>query len=135
MTKGPRRIVLDQYLDSAAEGVVKNAGRDWRRKADDLQELADALKQAARQAELRIGEQTLTGPAIRASMEKSSTSMTTKADQLRAAGEALRVVGVQIADTREARDGMKELGPKPEPYQAPAPLPGVEPTEKDQVRS
>ncbi|KRE92804.1 hypothetical protein ASG76_15160 [Nocardioides sp. Soil774] len=126
MTKGPRRIVLDQYLDSAAEGVIKNAGRDWKEKADDLQELGDALKQAAQQAELRIGEQTLTGPAMRASMEEMSTAMVTKSAQLRAAGEALRVVGVQIADTREARDSMKDLGEKPAPYQAPAGTPGVE---------
>lgn len=131
MTKGPRRIVLDNYLDSAAEGVIKNAGRDWKEKADDLQELADALKQAAAQAELRIGEQTLTGPAIRASMEEMSTSMVTKSDQLRAAGEALRVVGVQIADTREARDSMKDLGEKPAPYQAPANTTGVELTKEE----
>ena len=44
MTKGPRRLVLDTYLDSATEGAVKNAGRDWKEKADDLQELGDALK-------------------------------------------------------------------------------------------
>ena len=131
MTKGPRRIVLDQYLDSAAEGVVKNAGRDWKEKADDLQELGDALKQAAAQAELRIGEQTLTGPAMRASMEEMSAAMVTKSDQLRAAGEALRVVGVQIADTREARDSMKDLGEKPAPYQAPANTTGVEPTKEE----
>jgi hypothetical protein len=126
VTKGPRRIVLDQYLDSAAEGVIKNAGRDWKEKADDLQELGDALRQAAQQAELRIGEQTLTGPAMRASMEEMSAAMVTRSAHLRAAGEALRVVGVQIADTREARDSMKDLGDKPAPYQAPAGTPGVE---------
>ncbi|MCK9825895.1 hypothetical protein NOCD_20600, partial [Nocardioides cavernae] len=131
MTKGPRRLVLDQYLDSATEGVIKNAGRDWARKADDLQELGEALKQAAAQAELRIGEQTLTGPALRAAMEESSGSMLTKSTQLRAAGEALRQVGQQIADTRDARDSLADLGPKPSPYQAPPGTPGVEKTPEE----
>ena len=131
MTKGPRRLVLDQYLDSATEGVIKNAGRDWARKADDLQELGEALKQAAAQAELRIGEQTLTGPALRAAMEESSGSMLTKSAQLRAAGEALRQVGQQIADTRDSRDSLADLGPKPSPYQAPPGTPGVEKTPEE----
>ncbi|MCW2736790.1 hypothetical protein [Nocardioides sp.] len=131
MTKGPRRLVLDQYLDSAAEGAIKGAGHDWKNKADDLRALGDALKQAAQQAELRIGEQTLTGPALRASMEQSSTSMITKAEQLRAAGEALTQVGQQIADTRDSRDALADLGAKPSPYQAPAGTPGVEPTAEE----
>lgn len=131
MTKGPRRLKLDHYLDSATEGFVKNAGQSWKDKADDLQILGDALKQAAAQAELRIGEQTLTGPALRAGMEESSSSILDKSERLRLAGEALRQVGQQIADSREARDTMKDLGAKPSPYQAPAALPGVELTEKD----
>ena len=131
MTKGPNRIVLDQYLDSAADGWVRSAGRDWKKKADDLQALAEGLQQAAAQAELRIGEQTLTGPALRKSMEESSVSLTTKADQLRAAGEALRQVGQQIADTKDLRDNMADLGPKPSPYQAPANTTGIEPTDEE----
>lgn len=131
MTKGPRRLVLDQYLDSATEGFVKNAGQDWKDKAGDLNTLADALEKAAQQAELRIGEQTLTGPAIRAGMEKASASLITKAEQLRTAGEALRQVGQQIADTRETRDSMKDLGTKPAAYQPPPGTPGVEPTPEE----
>jgi hypothetical protein len=131
MTKGPRRLVLDQYLDSAAEGAVKNAGRDWKEKADDLQELGEALKQAAAQAELRIGEQTLTGPALRAGMEESSVSMLAKAEQLRTAGEALRQVGQQISDTRDSRDALTDLGTKPAAYQPPAGTTGVEPTKEE----
>lgn len=131
MTKGPNRIVLDQYLDSASDGWVLTAGSDWKKKADDLQTLAEGLKQAAAQAELRIGEQTLTGPALRKSMEESSVSLTTKADQLRAAGEALRQVGQQISDTKDSRDNMADLGPKPSPYQAPANTTGVEPTPEE----
>lgn len=131
MTKGPNRIVLDQYLDSAADGWVLSAGRDWKKKADDLQTLAEGLKQAAAQAELRIGEQTLTGPALRKSMEESSVSLTTKADQLRAAGEALRQVGQQISDTKDLRDNMADLGPRPSPYQAPANTTGVETTPEE----
>ena len=131
MTKGPNRLALDEYLDSATEGVVKNAGADWKSAADDLQTLAEALGRAAEQAELRIGEQTLTGPALRASMEKSSESMLHKSEQLRAAGEALRTVGAQIADTRDSRDSMADLGAKPAPYQAPAGTPGVEPTKEE----
>ncbi|WP_415839472.1 hypothetical protein, partial [Nocardioides zeicaulis] len=131
MTKGPHRLVLDQYLDSAAEGAIKNAGQDWKNKADDLQTLADALKKAAGQAELRIGEQTLTGPALRAGMEKTSESMVHKSEQLRAAGEALHQVGVHIADTRDKRDAMADLGTKPAAYQPPAGTPGVEPTPEE----
>ena len=131
MTKGPNRMVLDQYLDSAADGWVRSAGRDWKKKADDLQTLAEGLQQAAAQAELRIGEQTLTGPALRKSMEESSVSLTTKADQLRAAGEALRQVGQQISDTKDLRDNMVDLGPKPSPYQAPANTTGIEPTDEE----
>lgn len=131
MTKGPNRLVLDQYLDSAADGWVRSAGRDWKKKADDLQTLAEGLQQAAAQAELRIGEQTLTGPALRKSMEESSVSLTTKADQLRAAGEALRQVGQQISDTKDLRDNMADLGPKPSPYQAPANTTGIEPTDEE----
>ena len=126
MTKGPRRLVLDQYLDSAAPGVVRNAGRDWKDKADDLQELGEALRKAAAQAELRIGEQTLTGPALRAGMEESAVSMLAKSEQLRTAGEALRQVGQQLADTRDVRDALADLGEKPPPYQAPPGTPGVE---------
>ncbi|RYC00839.1 hypothetical protein EUA07_12590, partial [Nocardioides ganghwensis] len=131
MTKGPNRINLDTYLDSALGGHVQVVGRDWKRKAQDLQTLSDALKLAAAQAELRIGEQTLTGPALRAGMEKSSTSMSEKADTLRAAGEALVTVGQQINDTKDARDAMADLGPKPAAYQAPAGTPGVEPTPEE----
>lgn len=131
MTKGPNRIVLDQYLDSASDGWVLTAGSDWKKKADDLQTLAEGLQQAAAQAELRIGEQTLTGPALRKSMEESSVSLTTKADQLRAAGEALRQVGQQISDTKDSRDTMADLGPKPSAYQAPANTTGVEPTPEE----
>lgn len=131
MTKGPHRIKLDTYLDTALGGHVQVVGRDWKRKAQDLQTLSDALKLAAGQAELRIGEQTLTGPALRAGMEKSSTSMSEKADTLRAAGEALVVVGQQINDTKDARDAMADLGPKPAAYQAPAGTPGVEPTPEE----
>jgi hypothetical protein len=131
VTKGPHRIKLDTYLDTALGGHVQVVGRDWKRKAQDLQTLSDALKLAAGQAELRIGEQTLTGPALRAGMEKSSTSMSEKADTLRAAGEALVVVGQQINDTKDARDAMADLGPKPAAYQAPAGTPGVEPTPEE----
>ena len=131
MTKGPRRLVLDQYLDSSAPGAVMGAGRDWKDKADDLQELGDALKQAAAQAELRIGEQTLTGPALRAGMEKSSASILVKSDQLRAAGQALQHVGQLISDARDVRDSLADLGQKPPPYQAPGGTPGVEPTPEE----
>lgn len=131
MAKGPNRIILDQYLDSASDGWVLTAGSDWKKKADDLQTLAEGLQQAAAQVELRIGEQTLTGPALRKSMEESSVSLTTKADQLRAAGEALRQVGQQISDTKDSRDNMADLGPKPSPYQAPANTTGVEPTPEE----
>ncbi len=131
MTKGPRRLVLDHYLDSAAPGAVTNAGRDWKEKADDLQELGEALRQAAAQAELRIGEQTLTGPALRAGMEQSATSMLAKSEQLRTAGQALRQVGQQIADTRDSRDALADLGVKPSSYQAPTRTPGVEPTAEE----
>ena len=131
MTKGPRRLVLDQYLDSAREGSLTHAGQDWKNKATDLNTLGEALKKAAEQAELRIGEQTLTGPALRAGMEESSTSMVTKSEQLRAAGEALVQVGQQISDTRDARDSFKDLGEKPSAYQPPAGTPGVEPTEDE----
>ena len=36
MTKGPNRMVLDQYLDTAAEGSLRGAGYDWKKKAKDL---------------------------------------------------------------------------------------------------
>ena len=75
MTKGPRRLVLDQYLDTASEGALTGAGANWKQKATDLDILGQALKKAAQQAELRIGEQTLTGPAVRASMEESAASL------------------------------------------------------------
>jgi len=131
VTKGPRRLVLDQYLDSAREGSLTHAGQDWKNKATDLATLGEALKKAAEQAELRIGEQTLTGPALRAGMEESATSMVTKSEQLRAAGEALVQVGQQISDTKDARDSFKDLGEKPPAYQPPAGTPGVEPTEDE----
>jgi hypothetical protein len=131
MTKGPHRLVLDSYLDSASGGVLQGAGREWKRKAQELQTLSEALRLAAEQAELRIGEQTLTGPAVRAGMEESSTSMSLKAEQLTAAGEALVVVGQQVSDARDARDSMAELGEKPSPYQAPAGTPGVKPTPEE----
>ncbi|HEY0645876.1 MAG TPA: hypothetical protein VGD39_20855, partial [Nocardioides sp.] len=131
MTKGPNRLVLDSYLDSASGGVLQGAGREWKRKAKELQTLSEALRLAAEQAELRIGEQTLTGPAVRAGMEESSTSMSLKAEQLTAAGQALVVVGQQVSDTRDARDSMADLGEKPAPYQAPAGTPGVEPTPEE----
>jgi hypothetical protein len=131
MTKGPHRLTLDRYLDSAAGGVLQGAGRDWKRKAQELQTLSDALQQAAQQAELRIGEQTLTGPAMRAGMEESSASMRLKAEQLRDAGQALVVVGQQVSDTRDARDSMADLGEKPPAYQAPPGSPGVPPTDDE----
>ena len=131
MTKGPHRLVLDSYLDSASGGVLQGAGREWKRKAQELQTLSEALRLAAEQAELRIGQQTLTGPAVRAGMEESSTSMSLKAEQLTAAGQALVVVGQQVSDTRDARDSMADLGEKPSPYQAPAGTPGVEPTPEE----
>jgi hypothetical protein len=131
MTKGPHRLVLDRYLDSAAGGVLQGAGRDWKRKAQELQTLSDALQQAAQQAELRIGEQTLTGPAVRAGMEESASSMRLKSEQLRDAGQALVVVGQQVSDTRDARDSMADLGEKPAAYQAPPGTPGVEPTDEE----
>ena len=131
MTKGPHRLVLDQYLDSAAGGVLQGAGRDWKRKAQELQTLGEALKLAAQQAELHIGEQTLTGPAVRAGMEETSSSMMLKSEQLKAAGQALVVVGQQVADTREARDAMADLGEKPPVYQAPPGTPGVEVTDEE----
>lgn len=131
MTKGPNRIILDQYLDTAAEGALKGAGNDWKRKANDLQKLGDALAKAAGQAELRIGEQTLTGPALRAGMEESAQSLTTKSEQLRAAGDALTQVGQQLSDARDQRDALADLGEKPPVYQAPAGTPGVELTPEE----
>ena len=128
MPKGPNRLILDRYLDTAQEGTLTGSGSDWKKKADALRVLADAMKAGAEQAELRIGEQTLTGPALRKGMEDSATSMADKSDQLRAAGDALVQVGTQIGDTREARDSMKDLGEKPSPYQPPAGTPGVPPT-------
>ena len=127
MPKGPNRLILDRYLDTAQEGTLTGSGSDWKKKADALRVLADAMKAGAEQAELRIGEQTLTGPALRKGMEDSATSMADKSDQLRAAGDALVQVGTQIGDTREARDSMKDLGEKPSPYQPPAGTPGVPP--------
>jgi hypothetical protein len=131
MTKGPNRKILDDYLDTALGGHLQVVGDDWKRKAQDLQKLSNALKLAAAQAELRIGEQTLTGPALRAGMEKSSTSMTEKSDVLRAAGEALVTVGQQINDTKDARDTMADLGPRPAAYEAPANTTGVETTPEE----
>ena len=103
MTKGPHRLVLDQYLDSAAGGVLKGAGRDWKRKAGELHTLSEALRTAAQQAELQIGEQTLTGPAVRAGMEESASSMILKSEQLKVAGQALVIVGQQVIATRATR--------------------------------
>lgn len=131
MTKGPRRLVLDQYLDTASEGALTGAGANWTQKATDLDVLGQALRRAAQQAELRIGEQTLTGPAVRASMEQSAASLAIKSEQLNAAGMALTQVGQQIFDAREARDSLADLGPKPPVYQAPAGTPGVEPTKEE----
>ena len=131
MTKGPHRQVLDQYLDTAAEGRLTGAGFNWKQKASDLEKLSEALTSAAQQAELRIGEQTLTGPALRAGMEESATSLALKAEQLRAAGEALTQVGRQLSDARDARDALAALGDKPPAYQAPAGTPGVEPTDEE----
>jgi len=131
VTKGPHRQVLDQYLDTAAEGRLTGAGFNWKQKANDLEKLSEALTSAAQQAELRIGEQTLTGPALRAGMEESATSLALKAEQLRAAGEALTQVGRQLSDARDARDALTALGDKPPAYQAPAGTPGVEPTDEE----
>lgn len=131
MTKGPNRIVLDQYLDTAAEGRLASAGASWKSKARDLRTLGDALGKAAQQAELRIGEQTLTGPALRAGMEKSSQSLIAKSEQLHAAGEALSQVGTQLSDARDQRDALADLGEKPPAYQAPPGTPGVEPTPEE----
>src|SRR3954454_5392054 len=128
MTKGPSRLVLDQYLDSAADGWIKGAGSNWKQRAKDLKTLGDALATAALQAELRIGEQTLTGPALRAGMEESATSLITKSEQLHAAGEALTQVGQQLSDARDQRDALADLGDKPPAYQAPTGTTGVEPT-------
>ncbi len=47
MTKGPNRILLDQYLDSAADGWIKGAGTNWKQRAKDLKTLSDALAKAA----------------------------------------------------------------------------------------
>ncbi len=134
MPKGPNRQILDSYLDSAQEGHLSTSGRDWKRKARALETLAKAMKVGAEQAELRIGEQSLTGPALRKGMEDTSASMTAKSEQLEAAGEALVQVGTQIADTREARDSMKDLGEKPSPYQPPAGTPGVPPDHRRDQR-
>ena len=131
MTKGPHRLVLDQYLDTASEGALKGAGANWTQKANDLDTLGAALKRAAQQAELRIGEQTLTGPAVRASMEESAASLAVKSEQLHAAGTALTQVGQQLADTRESRDSLADLGPKPAAYQAPPNTTGVETTPEE----
>lgn len=131
MTKGPNRKILDDYLDTALGGHLQVVGDDWKRKAQDLQTLSNALKQAAGQAELRIGEQSLSGPALRAGMEKSATSMVEKADMLRAAGDALVVVGQQINDTKDARDTMADIGPRPAAYQAPPNTTGVETTPEE----
>ena len=130
MTKGPNRLVLDQYIDTAAEGALKGAGSNWKSKAKDLKTLSEALAKAAVQAELRIGEQTLTGPALRAGMEESASSLALKSEQLHAAGEALAQVGRQLSDTREARDALADLGEKPPVYQAP-PGTGVPPTDEE----
>ena len=54
-----------------------------------------------------------------------------KSEQLKAAGQALVVVGQQVADTREARDAMADLGEKPPVYQAPPGTPGVEVTDEE----
>ena len=134
MPKGPNRLILDRYLDTAQEGTLTGSGSDWKKKADALRVLADAMMAGAEQAELRIGEQTLTGPALRKGMEDSATSMADKSDQLRAAGDALVQVGTQIGDTREARDSMKDLGEKPSPYQPPAGTPGV-PLTTDEINA
>ncbi len=131
MTKGPHRLVLDHYIDTASEGALTGAGDNWTQKAVDLDTLGAALKKAAEQAELRIGEQTLTGPAVRASMEESAASLALKSQQLQAAGTALTHVGQQLADTRESRDSLADLGAKPSPYQPPAGTPGVEPTSEE----
>ena len=80
MPKGPNRLTLDRYLDTAQEGTLTGSGSDWKKKADALRVLADAMKAGAEQAELRIGEQTLTGPALRKGMEDSATSMADKSD-------------------------------------------------------
>jgi hypothetical protein len=131
VTKGPHRLLLDQYLDTASEGALTGAGANWTQKAKDLDILGAALKKAAQQAELRIGEQTLTGPAVRASMEESAASLDVKAQQLSAAGAALTHVGRQLHDTRESRDSLADLGPKPAAYQPPPGTPGVEPTPEE----
>ena len=131
MTKGPRRLVLDNYLDTASEGALKGAGANWIQKAKDLDTLGAALKKAAQQAELRIGEQTLTGPAVRASMEESSESLVIKSEQLHAAGTALTTVGRQLDDAKVARDSMEPLGDQPAPYHAPANTTGVELTAEE----
>lgn len=128
MPKGPHRQVLDSYLDSAQEGQLRSSGADWKLKARALDTLGKAMKVGAEQAELRIGEQSLTGPALRQGMETTSTSLTSKSEQLEAVGEAFVQVATQIADTREARDSMKDLGEKPSTYQPPAGTPGVPPT-------
>jgi hypothetical protein len=131
MTKGPNRKILDDYLDTALGGHLQVVGDDWKRKAQDLRTLSSALKLAAGQAELRIGEQSLSGPALRAGMEKSATSMVEKSDMLRAAGDALVTVGQQINDTKDARDAMADIGPRPAAYQAPTNTTGVETTPEE----
>src|SRR5687768_9780612 len=131
MPKGPNRQALDRYLDSAQEGILKGAGDDWKSKADALKILARAMKVGAEQAELRIGEQTLTGPALRKSMEDSAASIETKAAQLLAAGQALDVVSTDLEETRLARDTMPDLGAKPDSLPPMKTTPGIPATPEE----
>ncbi len=62
-------IGLDPYLDTAGESTLKASGLDWKHKAKALDRLATALNKSAEEAELRIGEKTLSGPALRKAME------------------------------------------------------------------
>ena len=70
------------------------AGQDWQSKAAALKNLANAMDAAAKDAELSIGSETLTGPALRASMTSTAASITDKATKLEAAGaELIQVAG------------------------------------------
>jgi hypothetical protein len=131
MPKGPERQKLDRYLDSAQERVLAHGGVDWMGKATALRHLGVALRMAAEQAELHIGEQTLTGPALRQGMEESATSMDTKADQLQAAGEALVIVSTEVESARSQRDAMVDLGAKPGPLAPMSTSSGVPPTAEE----
>ncbi len=72
-------------------GHLKGRPRLERRKARRPQRPSRRRsKVGAEQAELRIGEQTLTGPALRAGMEETATSMADKSDQLRGGGRRAR---------------------------------------------